>query len=331
MSLNIESTKLVAGLLGGILGGMLGAGVVWFTIQDEIEHPRPQPEVITAAEAQSTPATPRPELSQPIDVLEGRAALQPTEPRRPSRGVAPQPRPRTFVPPEPVEPESPPPVIAETLPPASVEPDLTASAPPDLPTEMASLDTSAGEATQLPALDMAPPQPRSLTIPAGTLIGVRLSEYLDSDRNIAGDSFQATLSDPVVIDGWVIAERGAIAYGRVVDAERAGRIRGTSALAIRLESFEGNDGQRVYVNTATFTKNGATSKKQDAAKVGMGAAIGAALGAILGGGKGAAIGAATGGAAGGGAVIATRGKAAALDPETRLRFRIDKPVTITER
>ena len=46
--------------------------------------------------------------------------------------------------------------------------------------------------------------------------------------------------------------------------------------------------------------------------------------------KGAAIGAAAGGAAGGGAVAATRGRVAVLPTETRISFRLDQPVTITE-
>jgi hypothetical protein len=66
-------------------------------------------------------------------------------------------------------------------------------------------------------------------------------------------------------------------------------------------------------------------------KVAIGSAIGAAIGAIGGGGRGAAIGAATGGAAGGGYVLTQRGKPAELPVETRLTFRLEVPVTLTER
>ena len=52
---------------------------------------------------------------------------------------------------------------------------------------------------------------------------------------------------------------------------------------------------------------------------------------MAGGGKGAAIGAGAGGAAGGGVAAATRGRPAQLPVETRLTFRIEKPVTLTER
>ena len=65
--------------------------------------------------------------------------------------------------------------------------------------------------------------------------------------------------------------------------------------------------------------------RQDAAKVGAGAALGAIIGAIAGGGKGAAIGAGVGGGAGAGDVMATRGKPAALPSETRVTFRLQRP------
>jgi hypothetical protein len=76
---------------------------------------------------------------------------------------------------------------------------------------------------------------------------------------------------------------------------------------------------------------GPESKNADAAKIGGGAALGAIIGAIAGGGKGAAIGAGVGGAAGTGAVVGTRGKAAELPSETKISFRLNNAVTITEK
>jgi hypothetical protein len=63
----------------------------------------------------------------------------------------------------------------------------------------------------------------------------------------------------------------------------------------------------------------------------LGGAFGAVLGGILGGGKGAAIGAGAGGGVGAGDVLLTRGKPAVLPSETRITFRLDQPVTITEK
>jgi hypothetical protein len=176
-----------------------------------------------------------------------------------------------------------------------------------------------------------PPQPRSVTIASGTLLTVRLGETVSTERSRSGDSFSATLDQPLVVDGLVIAEKGARATGRIVDAAEAGRVRGLAHLSLELSSLMSSDGQKIEFRTARFEKEGPASKTEDGEKVGIGAAIGAAIGAIAGGGKGAAIGAATGGAAGGGVVAATRGKPAVLAAETRISFRVDQPVTITER
>jgi hypothetical protein len=176
-----------------------------------------------------------------------------------------------------------------------------------------------------------PPQPRSVTIASGTLVTVRLGETVSTERSRPGDSFSATLDQPLVVDGLVVAEKGARATGRIVDAVEAGRVKGQAHLSLELASLMSSDGQKIEFRTARFEKEGPASKTEDAGKIGIGAALGAAIGAIAGGGKGAAIGAATGGAAGGGVVAATRGKPAVLTAETRISFRVDQPVTITER
>jgi hypothetical protein len=175
------------------------------------------------------------------------------------------------------------------------------------------------------------PQPRSVTIASGTLLTVRLGETISTERTRQGDSFSATLDQPLVVDGLVIAEKGARVNGRVVDTVEAGRVKGLAHLSLELTSLMTSDGQKIVLRTARFEKEGPSSKTQDTEKIGAGAAIGAIIGAIAGGGKGAAIGAAGGGAAGGGVVAATRGKPAVLPSETKISFRVDQPVTITEK
>jgi hypothetical protein len=163
------------------------------------------------------------------------------------------------------------------------------------------------------------------------LLSARLSETLESDKMQPGDSFFAVLDSPLVVEGLVIAEKGARLEGRVVEVEQAGRVKGRAALGIQLVRLHTSDGQRVAIQTETFRKEAEATKREDAAKVGLGAGLGAAIGAIAGGGKGAAIGAAAGGAAGTGAVLATRGKPVVIPVETRIDFRLNHPVTITEK
>ena len=57
--------------------------------------------------------------------------------------------------------------------------------------------------------------PQSLTLPAGTIVRVRVDEWISSDRNVEGDSFSAVLDQPIVVNGWVVARRGQAQTGRV--------------------------------------------------------------------------------------------------------------------
>jgi hypothetical protein len=175
------------------------------------------------------------------------------------------------------------------------------------------------------------PSPHSVTIADGTMLRVRLGKALSTKRNRVGDTFGGTLDQELVVDGFVIAERGSRVEGRVTQSEEAGRTRGLAHLGLELTRIHTSDGQTVSVRTAKFEQLGAPSKTDDWAKVGMGTAIGGAIGAAAGGGKGAAIGAAAGAAAGAGTVAATRGKPAEIAVETRISFKLEQPVMLTER
>ena len=245
--------------------------------------------------------------------------------------------------PSPSAPEpQPAPTPAEEV--AGNRPPAPALAPPQLP-QIQAAPLPAPETTPVPlpaavpnpppAADAPPPEPKGphqATIPAGTLITVRLVDALGSDKNHPGDAFSATLDQPLVVDGFAIAEKGAHVEGRVAEAQSAGAMKGSAGLTVQLVKLRTSDGQDVALSTDKFTKEGATaSGRQSGEKVAGGAILGAVIGAMAGGGKGAAIGAGAGGAAGGGVAAATRGRPAQLPVETRLTFRIEKPVTLTER
>ncbi len=222
------------------------------------------------------------------------------------------------------------PVVAAPDPPTPPAPVEQAKVEPPPAPEPAPVVTPP-PAAPAPPPPPEPPQPRSVTIAGGTLLTVRLSETISTERARQGDSFSASLDQPLVVDGLVIAEKNARVYGRVVDIVEAGRVKGLAHLSLELSGLMTSDGQKIALRTASFEKKGPSSKTADTEKIGAGAVIGAVIGAIAGGGKGAAIGAAGGGAAGGGVVAATRGKPAVLPAETKISFRVDQPVTITEK
>src|SRR5271169_6028957 len=68
-----------------------------------------------------------------------------------------------------------------------------------------------------------PPPPPPIVIPARTVVAVNLQQAVGSKSSQAGDSFAATLAQPIVVDGNVVVPKGANAYGTVTEAHAAGR------------------------------------------------------------------------------------------------------------
>ncbi len=175
------------------------------------------------------------------------------------------------------------------------------------------------------------PTPHVVTLAAGKPISVWTTSTITTKTAKSGDKFVATLANPIVDGDWVVAKKGATVEGTIIDADQGGRVKGVASLSLRLDRLTLADGRTVNLDTSRLTREAKSTKKKDAAKVGIGAGIGAAIGAIAGGGKGAAIGAGAGGAAGGGMVMATKGDPAVIGSETQLTFRLTSPVTVTKR
>jgi hypothetical protein len=174
------------------------------------------------------------------------------------------------------------------------------------------------------------PTPATVTLAEGTVVAVRVGETMTSEKNQSGDGWTGTLAEPVVVNGLVIAERGAEVTGRVSNVKRSGKVKGVGTISVTLSRLATADGQRVPISTTSFAAYGKDETKRDVGKVAIVSGIGAAIGAIAGGGKGAAIGAGAGAGAGTGVVMATRGKPAIITNEALIRFKIAAPVTVTE-
>jgi hypothetical protein len=168
----------------------------------------------------------------------------------------------------------------------------------------------------------------ALTAKPGTILTVRINEPLSSDHNKVGDVFSATLTQPVIVLGIVVARYGQTAAGHVVEVKKAGKASGVSHLGITLTSLTLVDGQTVPIHSQLLLRNGPTSVGGDVAGIAGATGIGAAMGAVSNGGEGAAIGAAAGTAAGTIGVLLTRGDPAVVGPETLLTFEATAPVTI---
>ena len=175
----------------------------------------------------------------------------------------------------------------------------------------------------------AAPQPARWNgeLPAGTNMVVRLIDGVDSETNRVGQTFAASLDEPVMINGETVIPRGADAVLKLVDAKDSGKFTGRAELTLSLASVRVN-GQMMDINSQTVSRESSSRGERTAKVAGGTAAVGAIIGAIAGGGKGAAIGAAAGGAAGAGAEVVTKGQRVKIPSETRLTFSLDSPVRL---
>jgi hypothetical protein len=177
-----------------------------------------------------------------------------------------------------------------------------------------------------------PPAPHydggsSVEFSAGTSLLIRMDEAVDTDRNRVGDTFRASLEEPLSVNGSILVPRGSVVKGRIAYAKESGRLSGQSELILELTELSVN-GKIYPVSTSDYTEAGASRGRRTATTVGGVAVLGAVVGAIAGGEKGAAIGAATGAAIGTGVTVLTRGQVLHIPVETILEFRLQKPLDI---
>lgn len=229
----------------------------------------------------------------------------------------PRPKPEPRKPRHKVEAETAPPQPAPEPPPPPPAPETVAAAPPPAP-------------APAPAPPPAPPRPvaKTVVLPEGTVIPIRMIDTLDSANAQPNQTFRGTLAGDLIGDGMIALPQGTTVVGRIVDAKDAAHFKGSALLSIELTAVE-TRGRSIPLVTDTYTKEGAGRGKNTAAKAGGGAALGAIIGALAGGGKGAAIGAVAGGGAGTAVNGVTRGQQVQIASESLVNFHLQSPVTVT--
>jgi hypothetical protein len=200
---------------------------------------------------------------------------------------------------------APPPSAPAPPPPASVSPPPPPEAPP-----------SAGNARY-----------GGIGIPAGTDISVRTIDSVDSERDRRGQTYRASIDQPVIVNGQTVIPRGADAVIMLSDSQQSGKIEGKAVLTLELRSITVNG--RTYDSTSSTVSRESGSRGSRSAKViGGTAALGAIIGAIAGGGKGAAIGAGSGAAVGTAAQVITSGQKVKVPAETLLTFTLQNSLDL---
>lgn len=196
-------------------------------------------------------------------------------------------------------------------------------------------------APQEPSPSTEGPQEFEMTVPAGTVIPIVLTAYLNTHSSQVGDTFYADTTYPIWIQQRLVIPKGSTIRGTVTEVVRPGRIKGKGRLAVRFDDILLPNGVRREFN-ATFrgihgpgdesinrkseTVSAGASKGQDVGTIVGTSSTGAIIGAAAGHGTGAAIGGGAGAAAGLATVLFTRGRDLVLSPGTQFDLELKKPL-----
>jgi len=190
----------------------------------------------------------------------------------------------------------------------------------------------------------APPPIRFFSVPADTVIRVRMDTELNSRSARVGDRFSTTVTEPVYGGGSGVdlIPVGSKVWGRVSAVSRSGR-RTPGHINVSFNQVELPSGVRHTINGSLSslqtddvnsdnesTVTGKGNRNRDAVFIGGGAATGAIIGAIAGGGKGAAIGAILGGGLGTGARVYEKEQEAEVKSGTTFGVILNRAVSLPE-
>jgi hypothetical protein len=166
-----------------------------------------------------------------------------------------------------------------------------------------------------------------VAIPIDTPVTVRMIESVNSETARLGQTFRASLDDPIYVNGQVVVPRGADVLTKLVEDRQSGKIEGRTVLKLALQTITIN-GTPVEVTSNDVQQESGSRGARSAKVIGGTAALGALIGGLAGGGKGAAIGAGSGAVVGTGAEVLTSGQKVKIPSETRLTFRLQNPVQL---
>jgi len=180
------------------------------------------------------------------------------------------------------------------------------------------------------------------TVPAGTVLKVKLGNTLTTFSNKAGDPFTARVTEAVVLDGKTVVPIGATVQGHVTKVNEPRRIAGKPTIGILPEALVLPSGERLVLNATLVDTNmghgtdvneegqfkGEGHDRRDLTETGIGTGGGMLMGGLIGGGPGVLIGGSIGASA---TMVHWLGKhrSAMLPAGTELVMELDRPLSMT--
>jgi hypothetical protein len=166
-----------------------------------------------------------------------------------------------------------------------------------------------------------------VTIPEGAMLRIRINRGLDSNHIKPGTPFDGTVINDVAADGAIAIPRGASVQGTVVDASKAGALRGRGELSLAINSVT-LAGVTYPLQTQLWEQHGRDKSTTTAnSALGLGA-LGAIIGGIAGGGAGAAVGAVAGAGVGVAGSASSPSGRVIVPPEAVITFQLAQPAAV---
>jgi hypothetical protein len=184
---------------------------------------------------------------------------------------------------------------------------------------------------------------KQLTVPAGTEIPLILKSAIDTKNTRVGDGVYCQTAFPVVVENVIAIPAGTYVKGEVVNAKRAGKIKGRAEIQFKFTTLIFPNGYTVDVPGTIHHDSGSDrasvddegkvkadpQKGKDATTIAKGTGVGAAGGAILTGSRaGVLAGAGIGGLAGLATVLMTRGQEVRIEPGASIKMLLQRPLTV---
>ena len=167
---------------------------------------------------------------------------------------------------------------------------------------------------------------REYTVPEDQTLRVAIDTPLSSETAKVEDTVEGTLANAVSVDGVEVVPAGSTVRGTVTSVESSGKVKGRAAVALQFNTLVVRN-ERIPIS-APWSAQAASTKKNDAKKIGIGAGAGAIIGGIIGGGKGAATGAAIGGGAGTAMVLTSEGKPIVLSKGEEISVKLANAIEV---
>ncbi len=116
-------------------------------------------------------------------------------------------------------------------------------------------------ATAKPAAAAKAPQPTTMiTVPKGTAISATVGQTLATNKNKVGDTFAASLTTPIQVEGKTVIPKGAQVTGRIVTVKKHELKVTLASVIVRGKSYE------LETNSIAGSKNQAKNNAKDADK-----------------------------------------------------------------